>query len=280
VGGTPQRLSLHIGINYPGTPYELHGCVNDALDWEQWAGEAGYATRALHDDSATRAAILGALEALVEQARRGDHVLITLSSHGTQVPDTNGDERDGYDEAFVPVDFRQAGVITDDELHELLGERHPGARFVVVADSCFSGTLQRVLDFAPDNGADAALQPADRRVRFLPPAAALVADPRGADLPDGDRPVMGALTAAKSITRGSVALLAGCSESESCYDASFHGRPNGAFTYVALQALRADPSAHLGDLFRTIRQTLPSGQYPQTPQLQATFTQRRWALRD
>ncbi|MCG6536451.1 MAG: hypothetical protein L7F78_17525, partial [Syntrophales bacterium LBB04] len=50
------------------------------------------------------------------------------------------------------------------------------------------------------------------------------------------------------------------------YDAYFEGRPNGAFSFVALRALESlPPNATYSDWFKKIRGMLPSRQYPQTP---------------
>lgn len=43
-----------------------------------------------------------------------------VSGHGGQVADKDGDEDDGYDETILPVDFQQAGQITDDEMVKVL----------------------------------------------------------------------------------------------------------------------------------------------------------------
>ena len=60
----------------------------------------------------------------------GDQVVIYMSGHGTQIPDDNGDEDDGFDEAFLPVDaipppsgadrFDMTNVIRDDRIGELV----------------------------------------------------------------------------------------------------------------------------------------------------------------
>jgi len=42
------------------------------------------------------------------------------SGHGGQTPDLDGDEDDGYDEVIYPVDFRSAGHIVDDEMHDIM----------------------------------------------------------------------------------------------------------------------------------------------------------------
>jgi hypothetical protein len=75
--------------------------------------------------------------------------------------------------------------------------------------------------------------------------------------------------------------MAGCQDTEYSYDAYFRGRPNGAFTFVALDALRRLPkSATYRDWFRRVRAALPSQQYPQTPNLYGSSTMKRWrALR-
>ena len=74
-------------------------------------------------------------------------------------------------------------------------------------------------------------------------------------------------------------LLAACRDTEYSFDATFSGRPNGAFTYVALTTLaQLAPGASYRDWLRAIRAQLPSQNYPQTPALQATQAQLAWPL--
>lgn len=68
-------------------------------------------------------------------------VLTQNLGHGGQTKDLDGDEADGYDEVIYPVDFRQHGHITDDEMHRIMV--HPlqaGVRLTAIFDSCHSGT--------------------------------------------------------------------------------------------------------------------------------------------
>ena len=61
--------------------------------------------RVLLDDTATLAAVETALHGWVrEDVRADDRVLIYFSSHGTQIPDESGDEKDGA-VLFVPDVF-------------------------------------------------------------------------------------------------------------------------------------------------------------------------------
>lgn len=67
--------------------------------------------------------------------------LTSGAGHGGQTKDLDGDEDDGYDEVIYPVDFRQVGHITDDEMHRILVRPlQAGVRLTAIFDSCHSGT--------------------------------------------------------------------------------------------------------------------------------------------
>jgi metacaspase-1 len=74
-------------------------------------------------------------------------------------------------------------------------------------------------------------------------------------------------------------LMSGCQDLEYSYDAHFDDRPNGAFTYVALAALRELPAgATYRDWTAAIAEQLPSQDYPQTPGLDGSSSQRKWPV--
>ena len=87
---------------------------------------------------------------LIEGSRPGDQILFFYSGHGTQVLDTDGDERaidpdDDRDEAIAPYDAYGANgklynVITDDQFNQWI-ERFSGRSVVLIFDSCHSGTV-------------------------------------------------------------------------------------------------------------------------------------------
>jgi hypothetical protein len=145
-----------------------------------------------------------------------------------------------------------------------------------VADSCFSGTLQR---FAPavQTIADAPV----RRPRFLPPAAFLT----GAEV---GRAMLAERAPARGKFRRSGLVMSACRDDQVTYDAVVGGRPCGIFTHVALPALgEAERSAEAEmrqpatyrDWHRRIRAALPSIDYPDvTPQLDGTSDQKRWEV--
>ena len=272
-----KKRALCIGINdYPDADSDLHGCVNDAYDWSAALLRYGFDCQLLLDADASGATIRTALKALTRDARPGDAVVITFSGHGSLVPDASGDEDDRFDECWCPHDVVENGPITDDELHRIFSKRRSDVRWIVVSDSCHSGT---VADFAPistpatTRGPDAP----QRLVRFLPPSRF------GRDGEESLRKGVASheARAARRDRRGCL-LLSGCQDVEYSYDAWFDGRPNGAFTLVALRELeKLGPKGSYRDWHAKIRDSLPSPQYPQTPNLSGPDQMQKWiALAD
>ena len=137
------KSALCIGINnYPGTHMDLSGCVNDANDWAAELAARGFAVSKLIDSQATKAAMVSGIQSLIGSAVSGDVVVITFSGHGTYVPDVNGDEADGLDEALCPYDLQTNGAaLIDDEINTLFSARKAGVRLALISDSCHSGTV-------------------------------------------------------------------------------------------------------------------------------------------
>lgn len=262
-----KKLALCVGLNYPGTNAQLSGCVNDMTDWTAVLMERGYTVRPLAEP--TKAELVLALEDLIAQARYRDRVVFTFSGHGTWIPDLDGDEADGRDEALCCRDFAAGGVLTDDELHTIFGAARFGVRRLIVSDSCHSGSVSRFSGYIgkPTPGGDLGVA----IPRFLPPINVLAPE-------DVERAERVENTTARSVPRKGTVLISGCGDLEYSYDASFGGRPNGALTRVAIDALSpAGVSPSVAEWYRQIRKRLPSGQYPQTPQLTAARHQRRWS---
>jgi hypothetical protein len=269
----PLTSSIHalcIGINqYPGTGYDLRGCVNDAEDWATRLDKRGADVITLLDEAATGAAIRAAIVERLAAAGPGDLVVITWSGFGTWVPDIDGEhgdiagvEPDQRHEALCPYDVRTAGPLLDDELFLLLTGRDEGVRVVLVLDACHCGGLFRHM--LPGAGSVS-------RVRFLPPEVFLAA----AQLPAAAR-IPGRY---RGRPRDAAVLLTGCRDIEFSFDGTFEGRPNGAFTYAALAVLHMLPEeATYRDWMLRIGQILPSQDHPQTPGLQGPPQQLRRAV--
>ncbi|NTW51043.1 MAG: caspase family protein [Chlorobiaceae bacterium] len=268
------KKALCVGINkfknYPDAA--LNGCVNDAADMKsilkEFNGFTDKEILVLTDSAATKAAIMKNLAAMVDGAIKGkyDHLVFSLSSHGTQVPDTSGDEPDKADEAFCPHDLAQAGdiwdpahVITDDELHDLFIKLPSTVLLEVYFDTCHSGTGLKAIDML--------LQ---RRPRYLPPPsldAFLKIEQRSPrQLND--------LLLKKGVT--DQILWAGCRANQTSADAHIDGKWHGAFTYFFCKELRAsNNSLSRAELLKKVSAGLKAAHYTQVPQLETQATQRR-----
>jgi hypothetical protein len=250
------KHALCVGINnYPGTNSDLSGCVNDANDWAQELKTRGYQVATLLDKQATRQAMVDALTKLMTGAAAGDSLVFTYSGHGSWLPDDSGDEPDGRDEMLCPYDIDAEQYLMDDDLAEIFKKKPKDVRLYFISDSCHSGSVAK---FAPDPLASINRMP---KIRLLPPLEFVK------DEETRDRIVLAAR--APSSKRGETypaLLVSGCKDVEFSYDADFNGRPNGAMTRVALEALKDKPATPQ-EWFRAIRKRLPSQMYPQTPQL-------------
>jgi metacaspase-1 len=145
-----QGISLHIGLNsvdpkqYEGWSGDLVACEFDAKDMATLAAAQGFKDRTiLLTKQATAKAVLDRIDAAAKKLVTGDIFFLSNSSHGGQVEDTNGDDKDGMDETWVMYDR----MIVDDELYACWAKFKKGVRIIVLSDSCHSGTS---IKFVPD----------------------------------------------------------------------------------------------------------------------------------
>ena len=245
------KKAVIIGINYTGTPSQLHGCVNDAENMRDALVGHGYAINKMLTDSPatpvadrpTKANILAALRGLIHGATAQDNLFVHYSGHGTQVRDYNRDEQDGRDEAWMPLDYSRAGLITDDELHATLC-RCP-AKVVVVSDSCHSGTVM------------------DLRVNYVQYGRHNMVtrvNPKSRSLPT------------------QYVCISGCMDNQYSADTvapdpeTRRSEPQGAMTWCLLTILKQESPKTLTyrRLMKRLWQQLAANGYPQVPQLSAS----------
>ena len=159
---TGTRRAVMIGINYVGHDSGvLSGCHNDVLNMKKYIMEIhGFQeeniTILMDDDihsPPTKDNMLAAYKQIVSDSEEGDAIFLHYSGHGTKVRDSSGDEDDGYDEALVPVDYNESGLINDDDLFEILIAPLPdNVHMVSLMDCCHSGTiLDLPYIFKPNN---------------------------------------------------------------------------------------------------------------------------------
>jgi hypothetical protein len=272
------KRALCVGINnFKNFPTAtLRGCVNDAQDMAKLLKEKhGFKDDeiiVLTDAKATKAAIMKHLKAMVGDAKAGKlgYLVFSLSSHGTQVPDTNGDEEDKADEAFCPYDLAAKGnvwdpdrIITDDELHDLFVQLPAGATLEAFFDTCHSGTGVKVLDPV------LLLSPFAPKPRYLPPPDQAPFEQERA------LNTLATKRSAEKLMGKQHVLWAGCRADQTSADAFFNGRANGAFTYNYILAVRASPKAARAEIRNAVRSALKKGKFEQIPQLETDATNRK-----
>lgn len=264
-------LLFQIGINdYPGTANDLAGCVNDCKDLAALIGTPVSAR--LVNKNATKANILKRLTAFAKVLQPGDWGVVQYSGHGSWELDKNKDEPDGRDECLVPYDWHNS--LLDDELYGIWKLVNKHAKILLITDSCMNGSVYRLLQ--PLQG-----KRKSSRVRFLPPSLRLPPLRDAAAL--HQRVIKTAKqprAAKKEVLPANVIHLAGSLNTEYCYDAVFKGRPNGAFTRTLIDARRAyaDATPTFEDLLVSVREKLPSSDYPQTPVLNASAANKQLKL--
>lgn len=157
-----QKRALLIGISDYGNARE------DPDKWSNISGandvklltplfvKQGFNVSSLVNTEATYSAIIKALDKLTKQCKKGDLVYLHFSMHGQPVEDLDGDEKDGWDEALIPVDAQmryKKGVyegskhLLDDTLEEYFNKIRSKlgtkGQLYVVLDACHSGTASR-----------------------------------------------------------------------------------------------------------------------------------------
>jgi hypothetical protein len=273
-----ERMALCVGINrFAHLPQVnwLNGCVNDADDMGRALVDLfGFRSKeivTLTDRQATKARVMDGLATMVQRASSGSvsHIVFSYSSHGTQLPDVNGDEPDRFDEAFAAYDIAKtdhgwnpATVIVDDELRSIFAQVPAEVLVEVYLDTCHSGSGLRAFENVPGT-----------TPKFLPPPTRDFGD---ADSDEDDLAVgrLAAPVRAAPRTPGNQVLFSACRSDQTASDATFDRRPNGAFTYLMLQAMRATPDLTRAKLLTQLRRALKAGRYEQVPQLEAVKRNR------
>ena len=156
-----ERRALVIGIGeYPDVDYGWHSINgdNDIDITKSLLIGNGFTNNniyTLRNQQATYNNIIASLKRLMQLSEQNDIVYIHFSGHGQQITDLNGDEDDGFDEAWIPYDALQEPTdnyhgechLTDDELnyylHQIYIKIGETGRLIVVTDACHSGTSTR-----------------------------------------------------------------------------------------------------------------------------------------
>lgn len=244
----PKGYALCVGVNkvdpdhYAGWSGPLNACENDARNMAAMLTTRGFAASTLLTRNATSHNFFKALSSLALEAKAGDIVCITNSSHGGQVPDYDADESDGMDETVCLYDRE----VLDDELAACWATFAPGVRVLWVSDSCHSGTMVRAI------GQSAVL--VQDGSKALPPEVAATT----ASVNEATYKAVSAAVANRPPIDAYVLAFGACQDNQTAMD----GAMNGAFTGALLRTLRDYPTESLGRVLIRIQRALPASQTP------------------
>ncbi|CEJ92012.1 Putative Metacaspase-1 [[Torrubiella] hemipterigena] len=283
---TGRRKALLIGINYFGQRGQLRGCINDVRNMTSYLSEHfGYRREdmvILTDDQQnpmsqpTKQNILRAMHWLVKDARPNDSLFFHYSGHGGQTKDLDGDEPDGYDEVIYPVDFRQRGHITDDEMHRIMVQPlQAGVRLTAIFDSCHSGTA---LDLPYIYSTQGILKEPNLAKEAGQGLLGAINSYSQGDL-GGVASSLGKLfkratsgddayerSLATKTSPADVVMLSGSKDDQTSADATIASQATGAMSWAFVQALKKNPHQSYVQLLNSIRDELEK-KYTQKPQL-------------
>lgn len=248
-----KSIALVVGINYTGTDVELKGCINDAEHVQAFlTSHAGFQpsnVTVLTDTTRTkptRVNIVRALRTILRRVRTEGftQVWFSYAGHGIQVRDRNGDERrtvgdkQGRDEALMPLDYKRRGVITDDALYRGFVRRLPKhVRMVSLIDACHTGTS---LDLPYVYQSDTGAVETNRSVRDV-----------------------------RSLAK--VVKISGCQDKQTSADAYIGGKYQGAMTCAFLKMLELHRySIGTKQLVEQMVRYLSQNGYGQIPTLSTT----------
>ena len=154
-GATRHGLVIGLGEYKDKTWGKIHG-DRDVLIIKNMLNKCGYTDLvSLTNSQATKSDIRTAFNSLVNRCRKGDIVYIHFSGHGQQITDVNGDEDDGWDEAWIPYDamyaysdsYKGEKHLIDDEIafwmSKIKSKIGSSGNLLLVVDACHSGDSSR-----------------------------------------------------------------------------------------------------------------------------------------
>ncbi len=252
--------ALLIGINYFGTSCELQGCINDCKNLKEvLLNKFGFSQESIKFLSdlpenknsplyPTASNIRKALKELVDEAKSGkvNKIWLSYSGHGSNTIDKGGDEDDGKDEMWCPVDYEvrvfmgkrrttEERFILDDEIYTLLQQLPASCTCFIMSDSCHSGSIM------------------DLKYMY--------------DISSGQYKKQ----SNKLDTLARIVCISGCKDEQTSADASIDNKYCGAMTWSFLKVLDSATILRYDELLLQMHALL-KGKYEQIPCLTSSNT--------
>jgi hypothetical protein len=152
--GTNRKRALLIGCNYRNLPnVKLKACHDDVRSVKDFLVNVygfpetpDYMTVLMDDKQhppPTHSNITAAFKQLAEKSQPGDAVFVLFTGHGCRVLDSPiGETAESYDEAILPSDYDETGIIRDTLFFKtLLAPMKKGVTITCIIDCCHTGVL-------------------------------------------------------------------------------------------------------------------------------------------
>ncbi len=266
-----KKRAVLVGINYPNTPYQLNGCINDVMLMSQVITERfGFTDplekRTLTDRSATTKNILERLDWLVDGAEPGDVLLFFYSGHGSQMIQSDysaSREPDGVNEVICPIDIDwRRRIIRDDDFRARFDKVPTSVNVTVILDCCNSGSgIDSRNAFQPFGAEKLILDPnSPNKAKVMPMP------------PDIANRALGLKIGVKSRDESKIPecglLISGCQSHQTSSDAWIHNKYQGAATFFMIENLkRARWNSTYKTLVTRMNRDLKKYGYSQRPEL-------------
>lgn len=247
-----KKYALVIGCNYSGTTNQLSGCINDANNIKnlltQWGFEVTLMTDVTPGDVyPTRGNILDRLSEAVSRLSSGDSLFLYYSGHGTLLNDQNGDEISGFDSCIVPINWRTANLIRDDEIRSILINAPTGSKIMGFFDSCNSGSV------------------CDLRYNYFDTSYRSNPGVKSSDTITRQNKVV---NNRYNDTNAEIVTISASRDDQLAIElVNYNGYTGGALTYNLLRFISVSPIVKFGDLLYTLRTNLNSMNLTQVPSL-------------
>ncbi|EAY02467.1 hypothetical protein TVAG_055560 [Trichomonas vaginalis G3] len=129
------RAALMVINDYNNTKWDLGtGPDNDGYHMSKIFGEYGF--NVFYIRNAKKERFLELLDHFFENTKT--HLIVYYVGHGTNIKDIDGDEDDGFDEAFF---FVNGAVVDDVLIKHLCEKKNPSSVLTLVTDACHSGSI-------------------------------------------------------------------------------------------------------------------------------------------
>eukprot|EP00930_Biecheleria_cincta_P086854 TRINITY_DN760_c0_g1_i5.p1 TRINITY_DN760_c0_g1~~TRINITY_DN760_c0_g1_i5.p1 ORF type:complete len:369 (-),score=82.86 TRINITY_DN760_c0_g1_i5:71-1177(-) len=141
-----EKRLIICACDYKGSSCQLT-CTQDGENMKKFAAACGISdVEVLYDNQMTRDNVIAKIKEVGARCGEDDYFIFYYSGHGSQVPDEDGDEEDGKDEALCTVGpggrLAARYFLTDDDFAEVVTESlDEQVRIVILSDCCHSGTI-------------------------------------------------------------------------------------------------------------------------------------------